>query len=139
MTPEDIYFTELARDPSNQDVRRMFADHCEESGDMYKANCLRWMADNGKYPDDESDSHFKSWDWWLRSAKHPEEHSSLPFDLFTLLIPNHSLVDSRTDQLPAFKCWNTLREAEEALYLAWKMRAEKDGVLEEEAQEVVTP
>ncbi len=137
MTPEDGYFSELARDPSNQDVRRMFADYCEESGDVHRADCLRWMADNDKYPQDESDTTFKSWDWWYKENA-PNKPYYLPFELFQYLIPNHWLKDTHMSQPPAFKSWNTLREAEEALCTAWKMRAE-DDLLEERAQEVATP
>ncbi len=137
MTPEDAYFDELEKDPSNQDVRRMFADHCEESGDIHRAACLRWMADNNKHPQDDSATTYRSWDWWYNKS-HPNEFYHLPFELFKHLIPNHWVTDSHMDNPPSFKCWRSLREAEEALYTAWTKRTKND-LLAEEAQKVATP
>ncbi len=75
----------LAIDPLDWTLRKILADHCEESGLEFEAKFWRWTAEERKSPSRESEV----WIWIAESAV-PEEarpmlHQSIPDSLFDLM------------------------------------------------------
>jgi hypothetical protein len=61
----------LDADPSDQRVRRDLADHLDEIGDP-DGEAVRWLAENGKWPQQFIGGHNSGWFWWRHVP--PEAH-----------------------------------------------------------------
>lgn len=50
--------------PNDGNMRAVFADRIEEAGFVPQAAALRWLGNNGKYPNQFTDGRYGSWGAW---------------------------------------------------------------------------
>jgi hypothetical protein len=124
----DAFYTTLETNPGDTFTIKALADWYEEQGQADPAACLRWAADNGRWPyrylhdgslTKSCDSWNKRWLWWAKEDPdygdqwgHPAS-CRLPAKAWKLLA--HTF-----DYSPAvFKEYPTMQGAWEALFAVW--------------------
>lgn len=103
-------FRAVLEDPEDWDARRVLADWCEEQGDLERADCLRWMADEKKRALGGHRYWWYNADEWVIVNSDPE--SNLPKRLFReMAFPNHwafSLPSRRESEEAVVRTWRKL-------------------------------
>jgi uncharacterized protein (TIGR02996 family) len=101
----------LDRDPADPALRLQYSDWLEEQGQMTEAELQRWLAHNGKYPNQTA----VDWEWWQEGLIDPRiaRHRVLPRTLFANLSTS-----------VAYRTYGSRRTAEHALIDAWRRMRE---------------
>lgn len=112
---EDGLHAALDDNPADQGLRLVLADLYDETGRPDWADCLRWMAAKGRYPDRPGEATDAGghplcpdvWRFWEGIIPHNPKHARLPGILAEHMRP-----------LPSFAA-NGRRDLEEKLCRAW--------------------